>query len=263
MKNNREIIFNINRYYIENYKRDIISILAVAVIFTALYLFIFVSNSPLGLEVRKIALYVWVGLVAVYTILTSFKDYFRARRAYTSVLLPVSQFNKYFWEWFRTLILFGGVSFAVLFCVDYYMVDFFYYDRYLADFDSVKSIGGSLLSTVEPLNYLPVILYVIILVHSFILCGVVLFNRMIGIIIVGVLVVIVSSCIDIFVWQNYHITVSYPFLSFRVIWGNGLISSISWLTKTNEYLISYFLIFLLPISFILLSYNIFREKQAR
>lgn len=264
MRQFKDLLFNINKYYIEYYKRDVLFLFFITLIFVTTYIVVFfASDYKTGLSIRLISLSEWIALVALYTLSTSFNNYFCLRRAYSSVLLPVSQNNKYFWEWFRTLILFGGISFGLLYVVDYYMVDKLYYDKYLADFDSVKSLMGTLLDVKEPLNYIPSLLYSLVLLHSFVMCGVMLFNKRILVVILALMIVLIDVFLEFYLLKSYYSITSYPFISIKCFWGNLLSYNISWFNKSSEYILSYFYLFLLPISFILLSYYIFREKQIK
>lgn len=243
-------------YFRENWLADILTIILFSIVIIITY-FVFMGLMNKELEnVRTIIIWIWVSIIAMYTIRSAFSGYRDIRQSYIKLLLPASLEAKFIWEWFRTLILFGGITLGLLFAIDagveYIILKFTLDD--IGEIELSRSLIDTLFRTNEPLNYLPIMVYVAILWHSALFLFSTRINMILGkLVIIAVWVLAVSLV-------SYNRSLLYPFISQQEHWG-FLSIQLSWASRSVEYVLSYMWLAALPIAFYSLSY--FKIKESK
>lgn len=257
----KTFVNHIFRYYRECLQRDLLLFAGAVALLAGFYL---VAMQVPGIwygTVRIHALRFWIVLVAVYTFSTLFAHYQGTGRIYATVLLPVPVSGKFFWEWFRTLALFGGMTFGAMLCIDGWVARLFWGDA--AAQMQVQSLPELLTRGTEPLNYIPALLYALVLVHSALLF-IRSFLAKAWVAALAVFAVLLSGIsVNYFLGIGLYAHAAYPYLSVESAWDNVLGFSISWCSKTAGYFLSYLFLFLLPAMLIVLSYFRFKEAEIK
>ncbi len=231
--------------------RDLI-LVAIYTILVLLVYMLFINKGFVW--VRDKIVWTWVLTVAAYTLFTAFEGYSNIRKSYIRLLLPTSISSVFVWELLRTIILFGAITLGLLFAVDmlFEHLACLYSPRHTEKILALASLQDSLFSVKEPLNYLPIVLYIAVLCHSVAL----LISTKMSVI-VGILVTVVTFVFIMFLPSDRQ-SLIYPFISQEAEW-RFLSIQLSWASRSVEYMISYLWLAALPIGIYTLSY--FRIKE--
>lgn len=240
-------------HFRQNWLIELLTIIMFSIVIFILYT-LFLRHQDLEVA-RDKAIWAWAITVAVYTIKSVFSGYGDMRKSYLKLLLPASIEAKFIWEWFRTLILFGGITLGLLFAVDAgveYLYKIIQSDTF--EMHNSRSLAEMLFIKNEPLNYLPVMMYTIVLWHSVAF----LFSTRMAMI-VGMFIIIAACMLTAFLPIGDDSQLLYPFISQQEGW-RFLNIQFSWCSRGMEYLLTYLCLGALPIALYILSY--FRIKES-
>ncbi len=207
----------------------------------------------------------WVLFTIIYSLVTLFSGYGDARRSYAGLLLPASAGAKFAWEMIRTLILFPLVALCLWWAFDSLYIGYItglFSNTEGSVIASFRSIAKSLTATVEPLNYIPCILYALVWFHSVALVVRSGINRLSVAVVIAAAAILIA-CID-----------SYPFVGIDYVTkcracGNGIGTSVlwssrvSWCSVMTGRVLSYMWYAAMPVTFYALAYFKFKERRIQ
>lgn len=244
-------------YFREKWLKEIWGIIVVLVVFSWLA---YTAKGTIE-EIRELFIWFAVSGIALGSIFEAFKGYKDRRKSYFKLLVPASAEAKFIWEWFRTLVYNSVLILGVLFVVDatfeYFILEFSSDADRVSEMLSARSLKDTLFMTNEPLNYLPIKIYILILGHSTAFLVSTRSRKAIDNI-VSVLFVAAVCVLIYFLPISDDSSLLYPFISEQEQW-NFLSIQLSWAPRGVEYILSYMWLGAMPIAFYLLAY--FRLKE--
>ena len=149
-------------YLREKGVRDLM-LIAIYAIFVVVYYLLY--NKSGIMAVRENIIWSWIVAIALYTLMSAFGGYGNIRKSYCRLLLPVPIHVKFITEWLRTFVLFGGVLLGVIFAIDLFF-EYVTYQSFTRRFAHHLSLKEMFFIANEPLNYLPIMVYLALLFHS-------------------------------------------------------------------------------------------------
>lgn len=206
----------------------------------------------------------WILFTVIYSLVTLFGGYGDSRRSYAAMLLPAGTGAKFAWEILRTLVLFPLAALCLWWAFDELFIGYItgLFNRTEGSvIASFRSIARSLTATVEPLNYIPCILYALVWFHSVALVVRSGISRLSVAAVVAAAAILVA-CIDSypFVGMDYEARYgAYNYFHPAVVWR----SHVSWCSVMTGRVLSYMWYAAMPAVFYALAYFKFKERRMQ
>lgn len=252
----KDVYYNLRRYYAEHGYRDICAFAVFIAVTISVYVFVCNLDLVENLKIkysRYTVLSTWIVFCGAITYFTAFHHYCDSRTSYSEMLYPSAPLAKYMSAFIRCFILLPLISMALLWVIDSVWIYNVFGET------EAESLMTCLMTSGEPLNYLPLFPFYMLWISSVAFMGA-LYPRLIS---VSLLIIAIFSLI---VLPGFNSSEYYPFVNMRVVYNT---ESIRWSSMysclgartTIGYLISYLWLTGMPISILVLSYYRFKESR--
>lgn len=260
------------QYVREHWLRDILILVLFTIVMVILYLSAIEPDVNYRADylrrltegVRDRSAFLWILAALIYSLGTLFGGYGDSRRSYAAMLLPAGTGAKFAWEILRTLVLFPLAALCLWWAFDELFIGYItgLFNRTEGSvIASFRSIARSLTATVEPLNYIPCILYALVWFHSVALVVRSGISRLSVAAVVAAAAILVA-CIDSypFVGMDYEARYgAYNYFHPAVVWR----SHVSWCSVMTGRVLSYMWYAAMPAVFYALAYFKFKERRMQ